>query len=85
MIGKSRQLLVSHNTSQNSGFGTTPSRDTSSGVSETIDYDCPPSEFQLLRTGGPRHAYEVDAIVYQGGRLWSNGKSWIKTYFKRQN
>lgn len=83
MIGKDRQLLMNFGDSQSSGFGTSPSRNLSNGINETIDYDCPPREFQRLRTGGARHNCWVDAIVYGGGRMWSNGKTWVKTSFKQ--
>jgi hypothetical protein len=29
-----------------------------------------PQEFTLLRTGGPESNFEVDAILFQGGRGW---------------
>jgi TraM recognition site of TraD and TraG len=83
MIGKTRQVLINYGNSQSGGLGTMPSRNSSSGASETIDYDCPPREFQLSRTGGQRHDYIVDAVIYGGGRIWSNGKTWIKTSFKQ--
>jgi hypothetical protein len=81
MIGKTRQFLVNYGSSQSVGPGSTPSRST--GATETIDYDCPPRAFQLLRTGGPRHDFVVDAIIYGGGRLWSNGKTWIRASFQQ--
>ncbi len=53
------------------------------GFSEQWHYDVPPSEFVFLRKGGHINRCIVDAIVHQGGRVWSNGKTWIKAAFRQ--
>lgn len=83
MIGKTKQLLLSFNSSKSTGFGSVPSQSLSSGISETMDYDCQTRNFQVLATGGPRNRFTVETIVYGGGRVWSNEKVWMKTSFKQ--
>jgi|EndMetStandDraft_7_1072992.scaffolds.fasta_scaffold02356_4 type IV secretory system conjugative DNA transfer VirD4/TraG family protein len=82
MVGKTKQLLVNYGNSQSSGFGS-PSQNTSSGLSEAVDYDCPSRNFQLLATGGSRYNFRVEAVIYGGGRLWSNHKTWMKVTFNQ--
>lgn len=55
----------------------------STGFSEQWHADVPPSQFTNLRTGGKENGYFVEAIVTQGGRLFSSGKTWIHSYFKQ--
>ncbi len=40
-----------------------------------------PEEFTRLRKGGRENEFTVDCFVFQGGRQFSNGKTWIKTSF----
>lgn len=79
------------NTSYSSTFGTNSNASASSttswargdnsseGVSEVIDYDIEPNFFTVaLRTGGPQHGGQVDALVFQAGRFWKHSKrNWI--------
>ncbi len=83
MIGKTKQLLLSFNSSKSTGFGSVPSQNLSSGISETMDYDCQTRNFQVLATGGPRNRFTLETIVYGGARVWNNGKVWLKTSFKQ--
>lgn len=39
--------------------------------------------FTMLRKGGPGNDGEVDAVVFQAGRTWSNGKNWMRVTFRQ--
>jgi type IV secretory pathway TraG/TraD family ATPase VirD4 len=88
LIGRSRQFLVSANHSYQpgdwmSGLIGQRSPGVSSGVSETYEWEVQPGRFAALRKGGPP-AWAVDAIVYQGGRRFSEtGRPWTPTTFKQ--
>lgn len=41
--------------------------------------------FTMLRKGGPMNSGVVDAIVFQAGRVWSNGKNWMRVSFKQKS
>jgi energy-coupling factor transporter ATP-binding protein EcfA2 len=51
---------------------------------EQLDYLCSPSEFLKLRTGGVNHAGLVDAIWFQGGRRFANGKPFRHVTFQQE-
>jgi len=44
------------------------------GSSEALDFQVEPHEFTLLRKGGPENGGCVDAIVFQGGRIFNESK-----------
>lgn len=44
---------------------------TNYGTSDSLDFDVLPGEFTGLRKGGPEHGYCVEAIAFQGGRIWN--------------
>lgn len=46
--------------------------------------DVSPEAFTRLRKGGRENGYMVDAYVFQGGRIFSNGKTWVKTTFQQR-
>lgn len=45
--------------------------------------DVPPEEFVKLRKGGADNNFIVDAYVSQGGRRFSNRKTWLKCSFRQ--
>lgn len=45
---------------------------------EQIDFAVQPVEFTLLKNGGPQNELQVEAIVFQTGRRWSSGNTWMK-------
>lgn len=45
------------------------------GYSESLEFEVVPGEFTRLRKGGPENNGQVEAIIHQGGRIWSNGKT----------
>jgi hypothetical protein len=55
----------------------------SSGKNESFDYDVPPQAFTQLRKGGKRNNRIVEAIVFQNGRTWQNGKTYLFAEFKQ--
>lgn len=89
LIGRSRQFMTSANTSYqpgawlNSLMGVGTSQ-TSAGVNEVFEYEVQPNRFAQLRKGGPPQ-WEVDSIVYQGGRRFSRtGRPWMPVTFQQQ-
>lgn len=54
-------------------------------VQESFDYDVIPQHFATrLRTGSPSNDYKVDAIVFQNGKRWSDGKSHLEATFDQR-
>jgi hypothetical protein len=45
--------------------------------------DLQPLEFQKLAKGGPANHWIVESFIHQGGRTFSNGKTWIKTSWRQ--
>ena len=43
-----------------------------------------PEEFLRLRKGGRDNNFVVDCFITQGGRVFSNGKTWLKTSFTQR-
>ena len=54
-------------------------------VTESYDFDVIPQTFTKLRKGSPINDFQVDAIVYQNGRTWSNGITHIRRIFHQKN
>lgn len=88
LIGRSRVLLSSGNHSRpdetvfSSLTGLQPLGQSSSGFSETFEYEVQPSTFSRMRTGGPANGGVIDAIVFQSGRLFkATGRPWMKATF----
>ena len=79
IIGKSWQKRQSSGTS----FGEN-SFNLSSGESENLDYDVNPQEFTKLRKGGASNNFEVEAVVFQNGRIWKNKKTHLFTKFNQK-
>ena len=82
-IARSRQLRFSTGTSTTDDGGDPRISRTLSG-SESVEHQLLPVEFQTLASGGPEHDHIVEAIVYQSGRIWSTGRSFIKTAFSQE-
>ena len=87
IIGRTRQFLVSANNSyQNTGwfpgFGQSPQ--TSAGVSEHLEFEVEPSAFTRLRSGGPAHKRNVDAIVVKREPFPDTGRIWRLATFRQK-
>jgi type IV secretory pathway TraG/TraD family ATPase VirD4 len=53
-----------------------------SGVSQALEWDVIPQEFTTLRKGGPQNDLNVDALIFQGGRIWgATGSNCLRTSF----
>ena len=52
-------------------------------VSEVEEESCSPKEFIGLKNGGWRNKREVEAIVFQSGRLWRKNQRWTMCRFKQ--
>ncbi len=50
---------------------------------ESFDYDVIPQLFTRLRKGSPLNDYEVEAVVFQSGRIWNNGKTHLPAIFNQ--
>jgi type IV secretory pathway TraG/TraD family ATPase VirD4 len=87
LIGRSRQFLVNSSSSSqpnDSLFGYSSIGQNSAGVSEHIDFEVQPQRFTTLRRGGPPH-WEVDGIVFQGGRRFrKTGRTWMQVSFAQR-
>ncbi|MDX1968841.1 MAG: TraM recognition domain-containing protein [Planctomycetaceae bacterium] len=88
VIGRSRQLFMNSSKSQ-AGIdwlalaGLAESGPTTAGFSEQMDFDVDPQTFTVLRTGGPPK-WEVDSIVFQGGRQFqANHATWLPVTFRQ--
>jgi TraM recognition site of TraD and TraG len=86
MLGSSKHLFINGSVPTSdycwvSDMLGVPNRDSrgNSGFSETWHPDVPPDVFTKLKKGGPEDGFIVDLITFQGGRTFSNGKTWIRT------
>jgi type IV secretory pathway TraG/TraD family ATPase VirD4 len=91
LIGRSRQFLTNSSTSYQAGdwfselTGIGAAAQTSAGVSEQIDFEVQPRRFTTLRKGGPANRWEVDGIIFQGGRRFrQTGKTWMPVTFRQR-
>lgn len=80
-IGKSWQIRQSSGQS----YGGGDSLNISSSSQESFDYDVIPQRFTWLRKGGPFNDFEVDAVIFQNGRIWSNSKTYLLTTFNQKH
>ena len=58
-------------------------RHLSVGASEQLGYDLEPHVFASLRKGGAAYGGRIDAIVFQNGRRFANGKPWLPVVFQQ--
>ena len=70
-IGRTRQLQLYGGQSEGvSAKGNGGSMNQNAGGSMVFEYLVQPQEFTTLRTGGTEASYQVDCIIFQGGRRW---------------
>jgi len=84
IVGKSPRLMMSGNQSRDGDwlaplFGG-PSG-SSAGFSEVMDHELEAREMNCLAKGGPHR--RVDAIVFQGGKRFPNGRTWMRASFRQ--
>jgi hypothetical protein len=53
-------------------------------LNDSFDHQVPPIEFTRLKNGGPENNFLTDAIVFEGGRVFSNGCNYLKTTFNQK-
>lgn len=78
LIGRSRQYFMNSSSGRGGGwldplFGDTDGGST--GFSETMDWELEARHLNSLARGGPPH-WHTEAILFQGGRRFPNGKTW---------
>lgn len=61
---------------------------TGSGMSESaqesFDYDVTPQDFTRLRKGGEPNNFQVEAVIFQNGRIWSNEQTHLFATFNQK-
>jgi type IV secretory pathway TraG/TraD family ATPase VirD4 len=87
-IGKKRQYLIQASRSGISPYarftdaGIVPPAQMSASVSEHIDFQVQNSDFAMLRMGGSRNDYCVEAIIYRTGpAFYGTTRNWMKVTF----
>jgi hypothetical protein len=54
-------------------------------ASDSLDFEVQPGEFTSLKKGGPEHGWTVEAIAFQGGRVWhESNRRHIKVGFAQR-
>lgn len=94
LLGSSRHLFMSGSTptgpssydpvSDWLGTESPNQQQGSAGFNEQWHPDVAPAEFTKLAKGGHENRRVVEAICFQGGRVWSNGKTHMKCRFLQQ-
>ncbi len=59
-------------------------RPVNAGSSEQLVHDVEPHEFATLQKGGPENAGMVTAIVFQNGRTFSTGRTWLPVAIRQE-
>ena len=85
LFAKSWQFRTSSSSSRSSNaLDGMVSSQHSSGSSQSLEWDVLPQEFTTLRKGGPQNQLTVDALLFQGGRIWNaTGKNCLRTAFRQ--
>lgn len=78
-IGKKFKNMSSFGGNISPGSHWMPSFGTNS--SEQLHYQVEPTRFTILKCGGEEHNYTVEGVVVTAGKVWSNGKNYIDSYF----
>lgn len=79
-IGKHWVILPN----QHMNFGPDGQPTYGSGGTPSLQYKVEPTEFTTLRKGGPANKGQVDAIVFQGGRIFNaTGDTYLPTVFQQ--
>lgn len=84
LVGRSTRYTMSGNS--NGGDWLAPllgqSGHTSAGFNEIYEFELQAADLNSLAKGGPPH-FTASAIVYQGGRRFPNGRTWLPVSFKQ--
>ena len=79
LIGKVWSWRVSAGYSEQRG-----SRSESANVQENLAFLVEPAQFGVLRRGSPENNLEVDGIIHQAGRVFSNEQTYLEAVFKQR-
>lgn len=81
LISQHWTTTFNFNSGSNDGMG----GNRSAGGSQSVQSKVLPSAFTTLRTGGPPNNLEVDAIIFQGGRIFAaSNDTYLFTTFKQK-
>lgn len=64
--------------------GGLPSLSSSVSLSEQHRFILEPSAFTTLKRGGPAYGFEVEAVLWKGGHIFSSGKPYKRLLFKQR-
>lgn len=91
LIGRTRQFFANGNSSYSAddfltaSLGLNRNMQSSAGFSESYEFEVPESTFTRLRTGGPANGGNVDALLFQNGRVFrENGRTWLPVTFQQK-
>ena len=85
-IARSRQFRWSTGLSTSDGASGGHHLSHNVGGSDSVELEILPGDFQFLRAGGPENQFEVDAIVYQAGRLFAgSSKNYLRVTFNQKD
>ncbi|MFO0831532.1 MAG: type IV secretory system conjugative DNA transfer family protein [Phycisphaerales bacterium] len=85
LIGRSRRFMLSGNSSGDGDwmaplFGERSG--SSAGFSEQYEFELEARDLNSLAKGGPP-LWTTEAVVYQGGKVFPNGRTWLRTAFRQ--
>ena len=86
LVGKSRQLLMNGNSARGADYLAPLFGDSaggSAGFSESVDFELQAADLNSLVKGGPPH-WVSEAILYQGGNRFANGRTWMRVKFPQR-
>ncbi len=69
-IGRTRQMNFYGGVSEAANRSGAGGLNQSAGSSQVLEYLVQPQEFTMLRTGGEECDFEIESIIFQGGRRW---------------
>lgn len=82
LVGRSMRLSMTGNQSHGGDwlaplFG--GDEGASTGFSQQLMHEVEAADFNTLANGGPQNNWHCEALVYQGGRQFPNGRTWLRT------
>jgi hypothetical protein len=86
MLGKVKRLIFSGSSQPRTDQPLSlfrPRANVSAGFTESWEYAIQPWEWSHgLRNGGPANGFQIDAVAFQGGRIWqANGRTHLPVTF----
>ena len=90
LIGRTLQHMMSGSSSRQTQGGMLDLLDmsgahqTSAGFSERYEFEVQPSQFSLLKTGGPDNGNVVEAVLFHNGKHFrGTGRPWMRVQFEQ--